>query len=83
VSDTAARAVLGAALTPHPKGVRRLHTGCCTKGYAAVPDLTVTLVNKRNLRVVRKESPLTPRTLRVLDDFTRGVVRKGMPLTPS
>ncbi|MDR1216536.1 MAG: hypothetical protein LBK25_07640 [Treponema sp.] len=30
-------------LTPHPSGVRRLHTGCCPKGSAADPVLTVTL----------------------------------------
>ncbi|MDR1216303.1 MAG: hypothetical protein LBK25_06450 [Treponema sp.] len=30
-------------LSEHPSGVRRLHTGCCTKGGAADPDLTVTL----------------------------------------
>ncbi|MDR1215729.1 MAG: hypothetical protein LBK25_03505 [Treponema sp.] len=37
----------------HPSGVRRLHTGCCPKGSTASTDLTVTLVNKRNLRVVQ------------------------------
>jgi hypothetical protein len=38
----------------HPKGVSILHTGYCPKGGAAVPVRTVTLVNKRNLLVVRK-----------------------------
>ncbi|MDR1216714.1 MAG: hypothetical protein LBK25_08530 [Treponema sp.] len=47
-----------APLTPHPSGVRRLHMGCCTKGSAADPDLTVTLVNKRNLLGVRESGTL-------------------------
>ncbi|MDR1216619.1 MAG: hypothetical protein LBK25_08055, partial [Treponema sp.] len=42
----------GYPLSPHPSGVGRLHTGRCTKGGAADPDRTVTLVNKRNLRVI-------------------------------
>ncbi|MDR1216062.1 MAG: hypothetical protein LBK25_05205 [Treponema sp.] len=30
-------------LDKHPSGVGRLHTGCCPKGGAADPVLTVTL----------------------------------------